>query len=54
VIGKGFEEYVKKEDPDVICLQETKYDPKKVDSKILSNYDRYFSAGAKVGHHGTG
>eukprot|EP01119_Soliformovum_irregulare_P001652 TRINITY_DN11384_c0_g1_i1.p1 TRINITY_DN11384_c0_g1~~TRINITY_DN11384_c0_g1_i1.p1 ORF type:complete len:358 (+),score=105.55 TRINITY_DN11384_c0_g1_i1:15-1088(+) len=54
ILGKGFEEYVTKEDPDIICLQETKIAPEGVSAELLPGYQRHFYAAAKKGQHGTG
>ena len=40
-LTKGFLEYVKNEDPDVICLQETKLQPEQAVFE-LEGYHRYF------------
>jgi len=48
-------DYVKNEDPDIICLQETKVEPKNVNASILPGYDSHFySCTEKPGLHGTG
>ena len=39
-LTKGFLEYVKNEDPDVICLQETKLQPEQAVFE-LEGYHRY-------------
>ena len=53
VLGKGFLEFVKKENPDVLCIQETKAHPDQVD-KILDNYDHHFwNSAEKKGYSGT-
>lgn len=58
VLKKGFEAYVAQEDPDVLCLQETKVAEKLAASpefkKILPGYHRYFFECKKsTGQHGT-
>eukprot|EP01132_Coremiostelium_polycephalum_P001556 gene1556-1974_t len=54
-IKKGFRQYLESEDPDIICLQETKMDPSKVPtSAIPDGYERHFIAAEKKGHHGVG
>lgn len=51
-IKKGFLDFVKKENPDVICLQETKAHPDQVD-KILENYPHHFwNSAEKKGYSG--
>jgi len=52
---KGFAEYVKAEDPDIICLQETKIaEEMALKEKLPAGYHAYFNAAAQKGHHGTG
>ena len=41
VLNKGFLDFVKKHDPDVLCLQETKAHPEQVDA-MLSEYKHHF------------
>jgi len=53
VLNKGFKEYVKKENPDILCLQETKAHPDQVD-KILEEYEHHFwNSAEKKGYSGT-
>jgi len=55
VVGKGFKQYVESENPDILCLQETKIAPAKVPaSAIPAGYEYHFIAADKAGHHGTG
>ena len=51
---KGFIDYMKKEDPDVICLQETKaHEDQLSDSlKNIPGYKSYFILGEKKGYSG--
>jgi hypothetical protein len=35
ILGKGFEKYVKDEDPDVLCVQETKCAPTSVKNPLI-------------------
>ncbi len=51
-LTKGFLDYVRQEDPDVICLQETKLQP---DQAVfdLPGYHRYFNSADKKGYSGT-
>lgn len=51
-LQKGFLEYVKNEDPDVICLQETKLQPEQAVFE-LDGYHRYFNSADKKGYSGT-
>jgi len=45
-IGHGFLDFIKKENPDIICLQEIKAHPEQVDIK-LSKYEHHFWNSAK-------
>ena len=51
-LTKGFLEYVRSEDPDVICLQETKLQPEQAVFD-LPGYRRYFNSADKKGYSGT-
>ena len=51
-LTKGFLEYVAQEDPDVICLQETKLQPEQAVFD-LEGYHRYFNSADKKGYSGT-
>lgn len=51
-LGKGFLDYVRAEDPDVICLQETKLQPEQAVFE-LEGYRRYFNSADKKGYSGT-
>ena len=51
-LTKGFLEYVRSEDPDVICLQETKLQPEQAVFD-LPGYHRYFNSADKKGYSGT-
>ena len=51
-LGKGFLEYVKAEDPDILCLQETKLQPAQAVFD-LDGYHRYFHSADKKGYSGT-
>jgi exodeoxyribonuclease III len=54
-LKKGFREYMEKEKPDIICLQETKINPTKVtDKDAPAGYERYFIASETAGQDGTG
>ena len=52
MIKKGFAEYVRKEDPDIICLQETKIHESKVVDELVG-YHKKFLCASKPGQHGT-
>ena len=51
-LGKGFLDYVLAENPDVICLQETKLQPEQAVFD-LDGYHRYFNSADKKGYSGT-
>ena len=51
-LGKGFLDYVAGEDPDVICLQETKLQPEQAVFD-LAGYHRFFNSADKKGYSGT-
>lgn len=52
-LKKGFADYVKKENPDIICIQETKAHPDQVD-EILHDYEHHFwNSAEKKGYSGT-
>ena len=48
-LTKGFLEYVKQEDPDIVCLQETKLQPEQAVFE-LEGYHRYFHSADKKGY----
>lgn len=51
-ITKGFIEFVKKEDPDVLCIQETKAQQNQVQIN-LEGYYQYWNSADKKGYSGT-
>ena len=51
-LGKGFLDYVAAENPDVVCLQETKLQPEQAVFE-LDGYHRYFNSADKKGYSGT-
>ena len=52
-VSKGcFDEFMSKEDPDVICLQETKLSEGQIDLK-LPGYEQYWNYAEKRGYSGT-
>ena len=51
-LGKGFLDYVAAENPDVICLQETKLQPEQA-LFDLEGYHRFFNSADKKGYSGT-
>jgi exodeoxyribonuclease-3 len=54
VRGKGFLEWIGREDPDVVCLQETKADREQVPSDLreISGYYAYFVGAQRKGYSG--
>ena len=53
VLKKGFLDFVNKENPDIICIQETKAHPEQVES-ILKDYPyQYWNSAIKKGYSGT-
>ena len=53
VLKKGFLDFVKNEDPEIICVQETKAEKEQVDS-MLENYPyHYWNSADKKGYSGT-
>ena len=53
VLNKGFQEFVEKENPDIICIQETKAHKDQVD-KMLQEYEHhYWNSAEKKGYSGT-
>ena len=51
-IKKGFLEFMEKEDPDIICIQETKANKDQVELN-LQNYKQYWNSAEKPGYSGT-
>ncbi len=51
---KGFVEWLKKENPDILCLQETKAHPDQLDDvlKNVDSYESHFSWAEKKGYSG--
>ena len=54
VLQKGFLDWLKKENPDVLALQETKAKPSQLTEEILNpvGYKTYWSAAKKPGYSG--
>tara|TARA_Y100000310_G_scaffold171786_1_gene171943 strand:+ start:220 stop:981 length:762 start_codon:yes stop_codon:yes gene_type:complete len=53
VMKKGFHKFIEKENPDIICIQETKAHPDQVD-KLLEDYKHHFwNSAKKKGYSGT-
>lgn len=51
-LNKGFEEFFRKVDADIFCLQETKLQPEQVDI-TFEGYHQYFNSAVKKGYSGT-
>ncbi len=51
---KGFQEWLTKENPDVLCLQETKAQPDQLTEEVMlyNNYKTYFFSAEKKGYSG--
>ncbi len=53
-LGKGMMDFLRAEDPDIICIQETKCQPDQVDlSAELPGYYQYWNSAKKKGYSGT-
>jgi exodeoxyribonuclease-3 len=53
-IGKGFLDWLQEDNPDVICLQETKAQPEQISTKDFENlgYHCYYFSAEKKGYSG--
>ena len=51
-LNKGFLDYIKDENPDIVCLQETKLQPEQAVFE-LDGYHRFFNSADKKGYSGT-
>jgi len=52
VLRKGFLDFVKNENPDIICLQETKAHPEQVDLSLEEYPHHYWNSAEKKGYSG--
>lgn len=52
VLGKGFLDYVRESDADLICIQETKAQTDQVNIEV-DNYKQYWNSAEKKGYSGT-
>ena len=52
IVGKNFYSFMEKENPDIICLQETKIQEGQIELE-LKDYHKYFSYAEKKGYSGT-
>ncbi|MDB6121707.1 MAG: exoA [Pedosphaera sp.] len=53
VLRKNFLDYLKEEDPDILCLQETKCTPDDVEQLWPATYTTYWNSAQKKGYSGT-
>ena len=53
VLKKGFLEFLEREDPDIICLQETKATPDQVELELPDYPHMYWNSAVKKGYSGT-
>jgi exodeoxyribonuclease-3 len=51
-VGKGFEDFLRKVDADIFCIQETKLQPEQVEISF-EGYQQYFNSAVKKGYSGT-
>ncbi len=56
VLGKGFLEWIETEQPDIVCLQETKLQPDQLPEALssLEGYTTWLAAGERKGYSGVG
>jgi Exonuclease III len=50
VLKKGFLDFVNKENPDIICIQETKAHPEQVELILKDYNDQYWNSAIKKGY----
>jgi len=55
-LNKGFADWIKEENPDILCIQETKAQPEQIDSKVFEDQDYhcYWYSAVKKGYSGVG
>lgn len=53
VYKKGFLDFVKQEDADIICLQEVRSEKEQIDLSALSEYEIFWNSAEKKGYSGT-
>ena len=53
IVGKGFYDFVKRVDADIICLQETKASPDQIDLDLPGYPHHYWDVAEKKGYSGT-
>jgi exodeoxyribonuclease-3 len=54
IFGKGFQDFVRAENPDMLLLQETKVDPATLEWDWLKGYELIWNRAQKPGYSGTG
>lgn len=56
IVKKNFNEFINDEQPDILCIQETKIDEKQLNESLISieNYKSFFSFAEKKGYSGVG
>lgn len=54
LIDKGFIDYIMKEQPDILCLQETKAHPSQLDESVtqIDGYESFWNSAEKKGYSG--
>ncbi len=55
-LKKGFADWLKAENPDIVCIQETKAQPNQIDSNLFEHlgYQSYWYSAQKKGYSGVG
>lgn len=55
-LKKGFADWLKNENPDIVCIQETKAQPEQIDSELFASlgYKSYWFSAVKKGYSGVG
>lgn len=53
ILRQGFLEYLEREQPDLLCLQETRCDPNDVEALWPARYTPYWNGAEKKGYSGT-
>jgi len=53
ILRKNFLDYLERENPDILCLQETRADPNEVEQLWPISYTTYWNAAQKKGYAGT-
>ncbi|NJK71556.1 MAG: exodeoxyribonuclease III [Thermales bacterium] len=53
ILKKGFEDFVRDQDPEIICIQETKASPDQLELKLEKYPYKYWNSAEKKGYSGT-